>query len=120
MDTSMIRIVCAVLAVLFLGIIVLRRKKRTRSSSCNRAKGVTGHGADGTALTEPAGWFGISSCADFSYEVRRRASPPRRTSGIAFGRRFAGTPLKGAAGGCGELSANVIADEMQDCGVHIC
>lgn len=27
MDTSMIRIVCAVLAVLFLGIIVLRRKK---------------------------------------------------------------------------------------------
>lgn len=29
MDTSMIRIVCAVLAVLFLGIIVLRRKKST-------------------------------------------------------------------------------------------
>jgi hypothetical protein len=28
MDTSMIRIVCAVLAVLFLGIIVLRRKKK--------------------------------------------------------------------------------------------
>lgn len=27
MDTSMIRIVCAVLAILFLGIIVLRRKK---------------------------------------------------------------------------------------------
>jgi hypothetical protein len=27
MDTSMIRIVCAVLAVLFLGLIVLRRKK---------------------------------------------------------------------------------------------
>jgi len=27
MDTSMIRIVCAVIAVLFLGIIVLRRKK---------------------------------------------------------------------------------------------
>jgi hypothetical protein len=27
MDSSMIRIVCAVLAVLFLGIIVLRRKK---------------------------------------------------------------------------------------------
>jgi hypothetical protein len=27
MDTSMVRIVCAVLAVLFLGIIVLRRKK---------------------------------------------------------------------------------------------
>ena len=27
MDTSMIRIVCAVMAVLFLGIIVLRRKK---------------------------------------------------------------------------------------------
>jgi len=27
MDNSMIRIVCAVLAVLFLGIIVLRRKK---------------------------------------------------------------------------------------------
>ena len=26
-DTSMIRIVCAVIAVLFLGIIVLRRKK---------------------------------------------------------------------------------------------
>ncbi len=28
MDTSMIRVVCAVLAVLFLGIIVLRRKKK--------------------------------------------------------------------------------------------
>jgi hypothetical protein len=28
MDTSMIRIVCAVLAVLFLGVIVLRRKKK--------------------------------------------------------------------------------------------
>jgi hypothetical protein len=28
MDTSIIRIVCAVLAVLFLGIIVLRRKKK--------------------------------------------------------------------------------------------
>ncbi len=27
MDTSIVRIVCAVLAVLFLGIIVLRRKK---------------------------------------------------------------------------------------------
>jgi hypothetical protein len=27
MDTSAVRIVCAVLAVLFLGIIVLRRKK---------------------------------------------------------------------------------------------
>jgi hypothetical protein len=27
MDTSMVRIVCAVVAVLFLGIIVLRRKK---------------------------------------------------------------------------------------------
>ena len=27
MDTSMVRIVCAVLAVLFLGIIVMRRKK---------------------------------------------------------------------------------------------
>lgn len=27
MDSSMIRIVCAVLAVLFIGIIVLRRKK---------------------------------------------------------------------------------------------
>ena len=27
MDNSMIRIVCAVLAILFLGIIVLRRKK---------------------------------------------------------------------------------------------
>jgi hypothetical protein len=27
MDTSMVRIVCAVLAILFLGIIVLRRKK---------------------------------------------------------------------------------------------
>ena len=29
MDTSSVRIVCAVLAVLFLGIIVLRRKKTT-------------------------------------------------------------------------------------------
>ena len=29
METSMIRIVCTVLAVLFLGIIVLRRKKST-------------------------------------------------------------------------------------------
>ncbi len=29
MDSSMIRIVCAVLAVLFLGLIVLRRKKGT-------------------------------------------------------------------------------------------
>ena len=29
MDSSMIRIVCAVLAVLFLGVIVLRRKKGT-------------------------------------------------------------------------------------------
>ena len=29
MDTSLVRIVCAVLAVLFLGIIVLRRKKST-------------------------------------------------------------------------------------------
>jgi hypothetical protein len=29
MDTSTVRIVCAVLAVLFLGIIVLRRKKGT-------------------------------------------------------------------------------------------
>jgi hypothetical protein len=29
MDTSMVRIVCSVLAVLFLGIIVLRRKKGT-------------------------------------------------------------------------------------------
>jgi hypothetical protein len=29
MDTSMVRIVCAVMAVLFLGIIVLRRKKGT-------------------------------------------------------------------------------------------
>ncbi len=28
MDTSIIRIVCAVLAALFLGIIVLRRKKK--------------------------------------------------------------------------------------------
>jgi hypothetical protein len=28
MDTSIIRIVCAVLAVLFLGVIVLRRKKK--------------------------------------------------------------------------------------------
>lgn len=27
METSMVRVVCAVLAVLFLGIIVLRRKK---------------------------------------------------------------------------------------------
>ena len=27
MDSSMVRIVCAVLAILFLGIIVLRRKK---------------------------------------------------------------------------------------------
>jgi hypothetical protein len=27
MDTSMVRIVCSVLAILFLGIIVLRRKK---------------------------------------------------------------------------------------------
>lgn len=27
MDTSMIRIICAVLAVLFLGLIVMRRKK---------------------------------------------------------------------------------------------
>jgi hypothetical protein len=27
MDSSMVRIVCAVLAVLFLGLIVLRRKK---------------------------------------------------------------------------------------------
>jgi hypothetical protein len=27
MDASMVRIVCAVLAILFLGIIVLRRKK---------------------------------------------------------------------------------------------
>jgi hypothetical protein len=27
MDTSIVRVVCAVLAVLFLGIIVLRRKK---------------------------------------------------------------------------------------------
>jgi hypothetical protein len=27
MDTSLIRIICAVLAVLFLGLIVLRRKK---------------------------------------------------------------------------------------------
>jgi hypothetical protein len=27
MDTSMVRIVCAVLAILFLGVIVLRRKK---------------------------------------------------------------------------------------------
>jgi hypothetical protein len=27
MDASMVRVVCAVLAVLFLGIIVLRRKK---------------------------------------------------------------------------------------------
>jgi len=29
MDSSMVRIVCAVLAVLFLGLIVLRRKKST-------------------------------------------------------------------------------------------
>jgi hypothetical protein len=29
MDSSMVRIVCAVLAVLFLGVIVLRRKKGT-------------------------------------------------------------------------------------------
>jgi len=29
MDTSLVRIVCAVVAVLFLGIIVLRRKKST-------------------------------------------------------------------------------------------
>ena len=29
MDTSIVRIACAVLAVLFLGIIVLRRKKST-------------------------------------------------------------------------------------------
>lgn len=29
MDSSMIRIVCAVMAVLFLGLIVLRRKKST-------------------------------------------------------------------------------------------
>jgi hypothetical protein len=27
MDTSIVRIVCAVLAILFLGVIVLRRKK---------------------------------------------------------------------------------------------
>lgn len=27
MDSSMVRIICAVLAVLFLGVIVLRRKK---------------------------------------------------------------------------------------------
>jgi hypothetical protein len=27
MDTSLVRVVCAVLAILFLGIIVLRRKK---------------------------------------------------------------------------------------------
>jgi hypothetical protein len=27
METSMVRIICAVLAVLFLGVIVLRRKK---------------------------------------------------------------------------------------------
>jgi hypothetical protein len=27
MDTSIVRVVCAVLAILFLGIIVLRRKK---------------------------------------------------------------------------------------------
>lgn len=29
MDTSTVRVVCAVLAVLFLGVIVLRRKKGT-------------------------------------------------------------------------------------------
>jgi hypothetical protein len=29
MDTSIVRIVCAVLAILFLGVIVLRRKKST-------------------------------------------------------------------------------------------
>jgi hypothetical protein len=29
MDTSLVRIACAVLAILFLGIIVLRRKKGT-------------------------------------------------------------------------------------------
>jgi hypothetical protein len=29
MDTSTVRLVCAVLAVLFLGVIVLRRKKST-------------------------------------------------------------------------------------------
>ena len=29
MDASLVRIVCAVLAVLFLGLIVLRRKKST-------------------------------------------------------------------------------------------
>ena len=29
MDSSMVRIVCAVIAVLFLGLIVLRRKKGT-------------------------------------------------------------------------------------------
>lgn len=29
MDSGMVRIVCAVLAILFLGIIVLRRKKST-------------------------------------------------------------------------------------------
>jgi len=29
MDTSTVRVVCAVLAILFLGIIVLRRKKTT-------------------------------------------------------------------------------------------
>jgi hypothetical protein len=29
MDTSIVRIACAVLAILFLGIIVLRRKKGT-------------------------------------------------------------------------------------------
>jgi hypothetical protein len=29
MDTSIVRIACAVLAILFLGIIVLRRKKTT-------------------------------------------------------------------------------------------
>ena len=29
MDSSMIRIVCAVLAILFVGLIVLRRKKGT-------------------------------------------------------------------------------------------
>ena len=31
MDTSTVRIVCAVLAVLFLGVIVLRRKKNADS-----------------------------------------------------------------------------------------
>lgn len=28
MDTSMIRLVCAVLAVIFLGVVVLRRRKK--------------------------------------------------------------------------------------------